>query len=64
MLENTRIQEGNNTTELKNDNRNLLDKTDNQKLSKDDIEKMKENEDLSGNQIIDRLIENSSSFNT
>jgi len=34
----------------------------NQKLSKDDIEKMKATEELSGTQIIDKLIENSSSF--
>lgn len=31
------------------DNRNLVDKSENQKLSRDDIEKLKSNEEMSGN---------------
>lgn len=48
--------------DLVNDNRNLQDNTDNQRLNKDDIERMKNMEELSGNQIVDRLVENSASF--
>jgi len=49
--------------EIVKDNRNLLDNSDNQKLRHGDIEKLKSNEEMSGNKIIDYLIENSASFN-
>ena len=35
--------------EIVKDNRNLLDKNENQKLTKEDIEQMRETEDLTGN---------------
>jgi tRNA (adenine-N(1)-)-methyltransferase non-catalytic subunit len=56
------LNDENNAVEIVKDNRNLLDKTENQKLSRDDIEKMKTAEDMSGNEIIGKLIENSASF--
>lgn len=34
--------------EIVKDNRNLVDKTDNQKLSRDEIEKLKKLDDISG----------------
>ncbi|XP_069117685.1 tRNA (adenine(58)-N(1))-methyltransferase non-catalytic subunit TRM6-like [Argopecten irradians] len=43
------------------DNRDLLDLDSNQKLTRDDIEKMKK-EGIKGKEIIDQLIENSSTF--
>lgn len=48
--------------EIVKDNRNLLDKNENQKLTKEDIEQMRETEDLTGNEIVEKLIENSASF--
>lgn len=51
-----------NSVEIKNDNRNLLDVSSNQKLSREGIEKLK-NSDVDGAEIIDKLIENSASFN-
>ncbi|OWF38416.1 tRNA (adenine(58)-N(1))-methyltransferase non-catalytic subunit TRM6-like [Mizuhopecten yessoensis] len=43
------------------DNRDLLDQDSNQKLTRDDIEKMKK-DGIKGKEIIDQLIENSSTF--
>ncbi|XP_033735564.1 tRNA (adenine(58)-N(1))-methyltransferase non-catalytic subunit TRM6-like [Pecten maximus] len=43
------------------DNRDLLDLDSNQKLTRDDIEKMKK-DGIKGKEIIDQLIENSSTF--
>lgn len=54
--------ESKNRVEIVKDNRNLVDKSENQKLTKEDIEQMRSQDDVSGNQIIDRLIENSASF--
>jgi tRNA (adenine-N(1)-)-methyltransferase non-catalytic subunit len=53
-----------NSTETGRDNRNLLDRSGNQKMTSEDIERLKTHDDLSGNDIIDKLIENSASFNT
>ncbi len=55
---------GNKSIEVNRDNRNLLDRSGNQKMTSDDIERLKTMDDLSGHDIIDRLIENSASFNT
>jgi len=52
-----------NMVEIVKDNRNLLDKRLNQKLTSDEIESMKKNDDITGTEIIDKLIENSASFN-
>jgi len=39
----------NKRVEIVRDNRNLLDKNENQKLTKEDIDQMRETEDLTGN---------------
>ena len=38
-----------NRVEIVKDNRNLIDKSENQKLTKDDIEEMRKQDDVSGN---------------
>lgn len=51
--------------ELTSDNRNLLDLDSNQKLSREEIEKMKkdmQNSEITGTEVINKIIENSSSF--
>jgi tRNA (adenine-N(1)-)-methyltransferase non-catalytic subunit len=52
------------TTEINRDNRNLLDRSGNQKMTSDDIERLKKLDDLSGHDIIGKLIENSDTFKT
>lgn len=57
----------NDAIEIKNDNRNLLDSSSNQKLSREEIEVLKsgmKNDDMTGAELIDKLVENSSSFST
>jgi tRNA (adenine-N(1)-)-methyltransferase non-catalytic subunit len=51
-----------NKADIVKDNRNLNDSTKNQKLSMQDIDRLKNMEELSGHEIIDKLIENSASF--
>lgn len=41
--------ESKNTVEIVKDNRNLVDKSENQKLTKEDIEQMRSQDDVSGN---------------
>lgn len=42
-------EEAGEKVEIVKDNRNIVDNSGNQKLSRDDIEKLKSNEDISGN---------------
>jgi tRNA (adenine-N(1)-)-methyltransferase non-catalytic subunit len=63
LIENTTSDEQNRANIVK-DNRNLIDSTQNQKLSKEDIDKLKNMDELTGTEIIDKLIENSASFET
>ncbi|CAF1006328.1 unnamed protein product [Brachionus calyciflorus] len=62
LVQNTLSDDMNKVAIFDKDNRNLVDKSANQKLSHDEIEKLKQLEDISGTEIIDRLIENSASF--
>lgn len=51
-----------NAIEIKSDNRSLLDTSANQKLSREEIMAMRDKDGLNGNEIVDKLIENSASF--
>ncbi len=53
--------------QIKNDNRNLVDTPANQKLSREQIEDLKanmKNDDMTGAELVDKLIENSASFSS
>lgn len=53
--------------QIKNDNRNLVDTPANQKLSREEIEELKanmKNDDMTGAELVDKLIENSASFSS
>lgn len=49
LLKKNVCSDENASVEIIRDNRNIVDKTGNQKLSHDDIEKLKSVEDMSGN---------------
>ncbi len=57
----------NDAVQIKNDNRNLVDTPANQKLSREEIEDLKtnmKNDDMTGAELVDKLIENSASFSS
>ena len=57
----------NDVFDIKNDNRNLVDTPNNQKLSREEIEYLKKtmkNNDITGSELVDKLVENSASFST
>ena len=43
------VNDNKDRVEIVKDNRNLLDKNDNQKLTKEDIDQMRKDDDLTGN---------------
>ena len=49
LLEKNAGNDESNCVEIVKDNRNIIDNTKNQKLSQDDIEKLKSTDELSGN---------------